>query len=130
MYSTTTHSISVEVQPAYHDQESDPANSRYFWTYQVSIKNEGHQQVQLLSRYWHIVDEQGQVQEVRGEGVIGEKPVLAPGAMFEYTSGCPLATPSGIMSGSYNMVRKDGEMMEVTIPAFSLDIPGQKSVLN
>ncbi len=130
MYSTTTHSISVEVQPAYLDQESDPANNRYFWAYHVSIKNEGSREVQLISRYWHIVDEQGRIQEVRGEGVVGEQPLLVPGATFEYTSGCPLSTPSGIMSGSYQMVNNEGEALEVVIPAFSLDIPGQSAALN
>lgn len=130
MYSSITQSISVEVQPNYLAQESDPANSRYFWTYHVNIKNNGRQEVQLLSRYWRNVDEQGHLQEVRGEGVVGEKPVLAPGDAFEYTSGCPLTTPSGIMSGSYQMVRTDGDLIEVAIPAFSLDVPGSKLALN
>lgn len=130
MYSSTTHSISVDVQPNYLAQDSDPANNRYFWSYHVVIRNNGVQDVQLLSRYWHITDENGQVQEVRGDGVVGETPVLAPGGMFEYTSGCPLSTPSGIMSGSYQMSREDGEFLEITIPAFSLDIPGQPMALN
>jgi ApaG protein len=130
MYSSVTHSIAVNVEPSYLASESDPKIDRYFWKYHIIIQNNGALEVQLLSRYWHITDAHGQVQEVRGDGVVGETPVLAPGAKYEYTSGCPLSTPSGIMSGSFQMAREDGTLLEIEIPAFSLDIPGQSKALN
>ena len=93
------------------------------WAYWVKIENQGGETVQLRNRYWRITDSQGQVQEVRGAGVVGEQPALKPGESFEYTSGTPLSTPSGIMLGSYQMQRNDGDTFDVTIPAFSLDSP-------
>ena len=130
MYSSTTHSIAVDVEPSYLADDSDPATDRYFWKYHITIQNNGPFEVQLLTRYWHITDARGQVQEVRGDGVVGETPILAPGAKFEYASGCPLSTPSGIMSGSFQMAREDGVLLDIEIPAFSLDIPGQPMALN
>jgi len=130
MYSSVTHAISVEVEPSYLEGDSNPDQSQYFWKYHVIIKNDGPFEVQLLSRYWRITDALGRVQEVRGDGVVGETPVLAPGTSFEYASGCPLTTPSGIMSGSYQMAREDGIVLDIEIPVFSLDIPGQNAVLN
>ena len=130
MYAETTHDIRVAVQPIYLDEQSSPEEGNYVWAYQVRIENQGRETVQLLSRYWHITDAVGRVQEVRGPGVIGEQPVLAPGETFEYTSGCPLATPSGIMVGSYEMQREDGQRFEVTIPAFSLDSPHHSGRVN
>ena len=100
------------------------------WAYQVNIENAGSETVQLISRYWHITDANGQVQEVRGDGVVGEQPVLRPGESFEYTSGTPLSTPSGIMVGRYQMETKGGEGFEIEIPAFSLDSPYQRTSLN
>ena len=130
MYSSVTHSISVEVEPSYLEGDSNPNQDQYFWKYHITIKNEGPFEVQLLTRYWHITDALGRVQEVRGEGVVGKTPILGPGTRFEYASGCPLSTPSGIMSGSFQMAREDGIVLDIEIPAFSLDIPGQTAVLN
>ncbi len=130
MYSSVTHSISVDVEPSYLEQESDADQDRYFWKYRIIIKNNGPFVVQLLTRYWHITDALGRVQEVRGDGVVGETPTLPPGASFEYSSGCPLSTPSGIMSGSFQMAREDGIMLDIEVPAFSLDIPGRHTALN
>ena len=123
MYRKTTRSIEVTVIPLYLDDQSDPDENRYVWAYQVSLENKGHETVQLLTRYWNITDANGKVQEVRGDGVVGEQPVLRPNDIFEYTSGTPLSTPSGIMVGRYQMKTSDGESFDVAIPAFSLDSP-------
>jgi ApaG protein len=126
MYSETTRSIKVTVKPIYLEDQSSPGDNHYVWAYQVRIENHGGETVQLLRRYWRITDALGRIQEVRGAGVVGEQPVLEPGDSFEYTSGTPLATPSGIMVGSYKMVSESGELFEVRIPAFSLDAPGPR----
>lgn len=105
------------------DEQSDPDDNRYIWAYQVSLENQGTETVQLLTRYWNITDANGKVLEVRGEGVVGEQPILRPNETFEYTSGTPLATPSGVMVGRYQMKTSDGETFEIDIPAFSLDSP-------
>ena len=125
MYSSTTHGIRVTVQPVYLDEQSSPEEGQYVWAYQVRIENLGAVTMRLRNRYWSITDARGRTQEVRGPGVVGEQPVLRPGDSFEYTSGCPLPTPSGIMVGSYEMEAEDGERIEVAIPAFSLDSPHQ-----
>jgi ApaG protein len=125
MYSQTTRSIKVTVKPFYLEDQSSPTDSHYVWAYHVRIENCGTETVQLRRRHWRIADNQGRVQEVRGPGVVGEQPVLAPGESFEYTSGTPLATPSGIMVGTYDMETRDGETFAVDIPAFSLDSPHQ-----
>ena len=125
MYNTTTKDISVTVTPIFLEDQSEPDEDHFVWAYQVRIENCGPDTVQLRSRYWHITDANGLVQEVRGSGVVGEQPVLEPGESFEYTSGTPLATPSGIMVGSYQMQTDDGDLIEVDIPAFSLDSPHQ-----
>lgn len=130
MYSQTTESIRVTVQPHYLEDQSTPAESHYVWAYQVEIANLGASTVQLLNRYWHITDASGRVQEVRGAGVVGEQPVLPPGGRFQYTSGCPLSTPSGVMVGHYEMSDQRGQTFEVAIPAFSLDSPHQAVNLN
>ncbi len=130
MYSATTHSIVITVEPYYLDDESEPGNHRYVWAYKVRIENKGGDTVQLKSRYWRITDSRGRIQEVRGEGVVGEQPVLAPGESFEYTSGTPLTTPSGIMVGRYYMETPDGRGLDVDIPAFSLDSPDQRVTLH
>ena len=130
MYREETRQISVSVLPVYIDERSSPEEDRYFWAYQVTIENHGDTTVQLLSRYWHIVDANGEVEEVRGPGVVGEQPLLRPGDSFEYTSGCPLTTPSGFMRGSYTMTDENGNRFDVAIPAFSLDLPGQREILN
>lgn len=123
MYQATTNEISVTVKPLYLEEQSSPADNHYVWAYWVKIENRGSDTVQLRNRYWRITDSHGQVQEVRGAGVVGEQPVLRPGESFEYTSGTPLSTPSGIMAGSYQMQRKNGGAFDVAIPAFSLDSP-------
>jgi ApaG protein len=130
MYSTTTHSIVISVEPYYLDDESEPVDHRYVWAYKVTIQNRGSDTVQLKSRYWRITDAQGRTQEVRGEGVVGEQPILAPGESFEYTSGTPLTTSSGIMVGRYYMETVDGRGLEVDIPAFSLDSPDDRPMIH
>ncbi len=130
MYSQVTRDIRIIVRPIYLEEQSAPEESHYVWAYQVRIENQGRETVQLLNRYWHITDAQGHVQEVRGPGVVGEQPVLKPGENFEYTSGTPLKTPSGIMAGSYEMTTEQGSRFEVAIPAFSLDRPGAAVRLN
>lgn len=130
MYKAVTRGISVMVTPRYMPEESSPDEGRYFFAYTVEIINTGLQRVQLKSRYWKIVDGHGQMQEVRGAGVVGEQPVLGPGESYSYTSGCPLAAPSGTMQGNYVMETADGETFEAEIPAFSLDIPQAKRVLH
>jgi ApaG protein len=130
MYNQTTHHISVTVQPIYLDEQSSPEENYYVWAYNVKIENSGPETVQLRSRYWKITDAQGRVQEVRGPGVVGEQPVLAPGDSFEYTSGTPLPTSSGFMVGTYQMVSDSGEQFDVAIPAFSLDSPHEARRVN
>ncbi|MBO38725.1 MAG: Co2+/Mg2+ efflux protein ApaG [Rhodospirillaceae bacterium] len=130
MYEATTRHIRVSVEPVFLDEQSSPDEDHYVWAYQVKIENDGIEPVQLLNRHWQISDARGQLQEVKGEGVVGEQPMLKPGEIFEYTSGTPLATPSGIMFGSYEMETKTGERFNIQIPAFSLDSPYQARRLN
>jgi ApaG protein len=129
MYSETTRAITVTVRPFYLDQHSSPDENHYVWAYHVKIENRGSETVQLRNRHWRITDSQGRLQEVRGPGVVGEQPVLAPGQSFEYTSSCPLPTPSGFMVGDYEMETKGGENFLVRVPAFSLDVPAQSPSL-
>jgi len=130
MYEAVTRKIKVTVEPRYLEEKSDPSRHHYFWAYHVKIENLGPLAVQLRSRFWKISDQNGKVEEVRGPGVVGEQPILRPGERFEYTGGCPLTTPSGIMVGSYAMITEDGFRFDVAIPAFSLDIPGTNPVFN
>ena len=130
MYEQVTRSIRVRVRPEYLEAQSAPDEGRYFWSYTVEILNEGSETVQLRSRYWRITDANGRIEEVRGPGVVGQTPVLGPGETFEYTSGCPLKTSSGIMVGSYQMTKTDGALIEIAIPAFSLDSPFTRRSLN
>ena len=130
MYSETTRSITVTVKPIFLDDQSSPAENHYVWAYHVRIENRGKETVQLRRRHWCITDGLGRMQEVRGPGVVGEQPVLAPGEAFEYTSASPLSTPSGIMVGTYEMETPQGESFAVAIPAFSLDSPHQSVRLN
>ncbi|MCH7957297.1 MAG: Co2+/Mg2+ efflux protein ApaG [Proteobacteria bacterium] len=124
-YARTTRSITVTVEPFYLDDQSVPEENHFVWAYHVRIQNHGEQTVQLLTRFWRITDSLGNVQEVRGDGVVGEQPILNPGDSFEYTSGTPLPTPSGIMVGAYQMLAQSGERFDVDVPAFSLDSPYQ-----
>ncbi len=130
MYTAITHDIQISVLPEFLPDRSEPAKDRYFWAYTIEIVNRGRVRVQLISRYWQITDAHGRVEEVRGLGVVGEQPVLEPGETFRYTSGCPLTTPSGIMTGSYQMIDDAEHSFDVAIPAFSLDSRYTKRVLN
>lgn len=130
MYSKTTNDITVTVEPAYLEDQSSPDEDHFVWSYHITIRNEGKDHIQLLSRHWQITDANGLMQEVRGEGVVGEQPHLAPGESYEYTSGAPLATPGGIMVGTFEMENNAGQAFLVDVPAFSLDSPYQKSVVN
>jgi ApaG protein len=130
MYRATTRDIEVEVTPRFLPERSSPKEGHYFWAYTIAIANRGSETVQLKTRHWRITDAQGRIQEVRGAGVVGEEPVLAPGASFEYTSGVPLPTPSGFMAGSYGMVSATGERFDVEVPPFSLDGPESTRVIN
>jgi ApaG protein len=130
MYEAETRGIRVRATPQYLEEESAPDEDRFFWAYTIDIANEGQETVQLRSRHWRITDGLGRTEEVRGPGVVGETPVLAPGASFRYTSGCSLDTPSGIMVGTYQMTTEGGELFNVAIPAFSLDSPHAKRSLN
>jgi ApaG protein len=115
--------FSVSAIPQYLAEQSAPDEDQYVFAYTVTIRNTGAVAGQLISRHWIITDADGQVQEVRGEGVVGEQPVLQPGQTYEYTSGCPLTTPVGTMKGSYQCVAADGTPFEVPIPEFVLSIP-------
>lgn len=130
MYSETTNGITVTVRPVFLEDQSSPAENRYVWAYFIRIENNSRLTVQLKSRYWHITDALGRVQEVRGAGVVGEQPTLRPGEVYEYNSGTPLSTPSGIMRGTYQMESADGQRFDLRIPAFSLDSPHQAVRLN
>jgi ApaG protein len=130
MYQESTHSIQISVEPFYLDDQSAPEQSRFVFGYRIQIDNQGGEVVQLLTRHWRITDALGRTMEVRGAGVVGQQPVLQPGERFEYTSGTPLATPNGIMVGSYEMVTPAGEHFQVKIPAFSLDAPGTLTAPN
>jgi ApaG protein len=129
-YAATTRAIKVIVKPFYLEDQSSPSDDHYVWAYHVRIENHGSETVQLRRRHWRITDAMGRMQEVRGAGVVGEQPILQPGEAYEYTSGTPLPTPSGIMVGSYEMETKAGESFDVAIPAFSLDSPHQAIRLN
>jgi len=131
MYEATTRNIRVSAEPFFVDSESRPDEHHYFWAYRIHLENQGDETVQLISRYWHITDARGNIEEVRGPGVVGDQPIIAPGEVFSYESGCPLSTPSGIMRGHYNfrLTSDEGKFM-VAIPAFSLDSEYEKSSLN
>src|SRR5579883_723680 len=129
-YERTTRSISVSVDPIFLEDRSNPREYQFVWAYHIRIENKGGETVQLRNRYWHITDGLGRVQEVRGAGVVGEQPVLRPGESYEYTSGTPLPTPSGIMRGSYEMESAAGERFEIEVPAFSLDSPYGRRPIN
>lgn len=130
MYRALTRDIEVVVEPFYLEEQSDPDDDRYVWGYRVVIANNSDIAVRLINRYWNITDQNGQIDEVSGPGVVGEQPRLQPGDTYEYSSGCPLDTPSGLMFGHYQMETDEGELFDVDIPAFSLDSPGLLRVLN
>ena len=123
-YSARTRGIEVTVRAVFLEDQSDPDEGSWVWAYQVRIANHGPETVKLMRRTWRITDARGRMQVVQGDGVVGEQPVLEPGEAFEYTSGTPLETPSGIMAGAYHMVATvSGETFDAEIPAFSLDSP-------
>ena len=125
-YTKLTRGVRVSVRSFYLEDQSQPREGRYVWAYRITIRNEGREAVQLLERTWLITDARGQTQRVHGPGVIGQQPLLEPGESFEYTSGTPLETPSGFMTGTYHMVASaSGEAFDVAIPNFSLDSPHQ-----
>lgn len=115
-----TRGIRVRVVPQFDPQRSQPARGKWFFLYRVTIRNESSETVQLLTRHWVITDGAGRAEEVRGPGVVGEQPVLAPGEAFEYTSGCPLSMDIGKMEGSYQMVTEDGDLFDVAVAPFTL----------
>lgn len=130
MYRAVTRAIEVTVVPNYMADRSEPDERSFFWSYTIVITNAGDETVQLQTRHWIITDASGRQQEVKGEGVVGEQPTLAPGERFEYTSGVPLPTASGMMSGRYQMVSEAGERFEIDVPAFSLDSPHGRRTMN
>jgi ApaG protein len=121
--SEKNYDIRVDVQPAYVADQSDPDSSHYVFSYTVTIKNEGNIPAKLLTRHWIITDGDGETQEVKGEGVVGETPYLKPGENFRYTSGTMMKTPVGSMHGSYQMIADDGVKFDAEIPSFSLSVP-------
>lgn len=130
MYRAVTQNIQVTVTPSFLPDKSSAEQARFFWAYKIEIVNLGQVTVQLKTRHWRITDAHGRVQEVRGPGVVGEQPVLKPGGRFEYTSGVPLTTATGMMAGSYQMETETGEVFDVEVPGFSLDSPHNKRVLH
>lgn len=122
-YVEETHGFIVRVSVNYLPEQSQPQGGRWFWAYHIRIENAGEMAAQLLTRRWEIRDARGSVHIVEGEGVVGEQPVLKPGASYDYVSGCPLQTPSGSMVGSYQMIGEDGSRFEITIPRFELRAP-------
>jgi ApaG protein len=129
-YEATTRGIRIRVEPRYMEDQSSPEDGHFVWSYAVEISNDGGETVQLKSRMWRITDALGRTEEVRGAGVVGQTPVIAPGKSFQYTSGCPLKTPQGIMVGSYQMSDETGKLFDVAIPAFSLDSPYTRRSMN
>ena len=120
-----TDDIIVRVSVSFLPEQSEPDRGRWFWAYHVRIENEGDKPVQLLTRRWSITDGRGVVHHVEGEGVVGEQPVIHPGASYDYVSGCPLTTSTGVMEGHYSMVASDGRMLRVAIPRFALVAPAE-----
>jgi ApaG protein len=121
--SATTEGVTVRVAPNFLNDQSQPAQARWFWSYHIRIENHGDEPVQLLTRHWKITDGRGMVNHVDGDGVVGEQPVLKPGESHDYVSGCPLATPSGVMEGQYRFIREDGGTFLADIPRFKLVAP-------
>jgi ApaG protein len=130
MYHAITRNIRINVQPQFLEGKSNPEEAKFVWAYTITVENKGAEVVTLRSRYWKITDAFGRVQEVRGDGVVGEQPTLQPGENFQYTSGCPLSTSNGFMVGSYLMQTQQGETFDVDVPAFSLDSPYDRHSVN
>ncbi len=130
MYEHETRGIAISVEPDFLEDQSEPFENHYVWSYTVRIDNNSEDIVQLKTRHWRITDSKGRTEVVNGDGGVGEQPTLFPGDAFEYTSGAPLATPSGLMVGSYGMETMSGERFDVSVPAFSLDSPHEFSPIN
>lgn len=125
-YETETNGVVVRVAPRFLEEESAPEDDKFFWAYHIEIENRGRRTLQLMTRHWMITDCDGRVQEVNGDGVVGQQPILPPGARFEYTSGCPLTAPSGVMQGAYRLKDETGANLDARIPLFALDSPYDK----
>ena len=123
MSNTISKKIRIHVRPEYIPHRSDPTKPIYYFAYHITITNESNEKIQLISRYWHITDSNGNVEEVRGPGVVGKQPNLKAGNNFEYTSFCPLATEFGVMQGTFQMVLKTGETFDARIKPFKLAVP-------
>jgi ApaG protein len=119
----TTRGVQVQVLARYSPERSEPSSNKWFFLYTITIANQGTETVQLLARHWIVTDAKGDIEEYRGPGVVGKQPTLAPGESFEYTSGCPLSTPFGIMEGTYQMTTSEGEHFDVKIAPFTLSEP-------
>lgn len=130
MYQATTKAIRVSVEPSFLEEQSDPHDNHFVWAYRVRIENDGRDPVRLCNRQWIITDAFGVTQEIKGKGVIGQQPIIDPGESFEYTSGTPLRTASGIMRGFYRIESAQGTSFDATIPAFSLDSPYEQAMMN
>lgn len=130
MYQSISHRFRVSVRPQFLASQSNPADDKYVWSYTITVENLSGMTATLMTRHWIITDALGRKQEVEGDGVVGEQPTLAPGESFQYTSGCPLATASGVMMGRYGMVAEDGRRFAIDIPAFSLDSPHDRRSVN
>ena len=130
MYSKTTKGVTVTVTPYFLDDQSSPQEGHYVWAYQVNIKNSSLNTIKLNRRNWVIIDANGKIMNIQGEGVVGEFPILHPGESFEYTSGTPLKTTNGFMQGFYLMSQKNGDQLKIDIPTFSLDSPYDQKKLH
>jgi ApaG protein len=130
MFEQKTGDVIVRVEPDFLPEQSSPQDGRFIWAYTVEIENQSDTDLQVIERFWQIADSRGQVQEVRGDGVVGEQPVLRPGETFRYTSGAPLSAPSGMMLGTYSLKAPDGEKFAVDIPPFALDSPQGSRVVH
>lgn len=130
MFEQRTGDVVVRVEPEYLAEQSSPSDGRFIWAYTVEIDNQSPDDLRVTGRYWHIADSRGQVQEVRGQGVVGEKPVVKAGEQFRYTSGAPLSAPSGMMSGTYRVEPESGDAYDVEIPVFVLDSPFEGTMFN
>ena len=122
-YVAETRGVTVRVSVSYLAEQSEPAQARWFWAYHIRIENNGERAVQLLTRHWVITDGSGERHSVEGEGVVGEQPLILPGASYDYVSGCPLTTSTGSMQGSYHMLDTEGAAFDVVIPKFALTAP-------
>ena len=119
-HAAQTRDVTIRVSVSFLPEQSEPRKGRWFWAYHIRVENDGAQSVQLISRHWRITDGRGARHDVRGEGVVGEQPVIEPGDSYDYVSGCPLHTPTGAMEGSFHMVGADGSSFEAAIPRFPL----------